>query len=127
VGDALARVDPDNRAMHDGDVAVALAEAGLVEQAKARIEANLTRWPDDFWIRVHAGDALLALGDLDGAKAHFETAVEIADDTGDFEVRHDAVRRLRKISRLTSQEDDPRGQRRQPKRKLSKSQRKQKR
>jgi tetratricopeptide (TPR) repeat protein len=127
VGDALARVDPENRPMHDGDVAVALAEAGLVEQAKARIEANLTRWPDDFWIRVHAGDAMLALGDLDGAKAHFEAAVGIADDTDDFESRHDAVRRLRKLSRLASQGEHPRGQRRQPKRKLSKSQRKQKR
>jgi hypothetical protein len=70
---------------------------------------------------------LLALGDLDGAKAHFEIAVEIADDADDFEVRYDAVRRLRKLSRLTSQEDRPRGQRRQPKRKLSKSQRRQKR
>jgi predicted Zn-dependent protease len=127
VGDALARADPDNRSMYDGDVAVTLAESGLAEQATARIEANLTRWPDDFWTRVLAGDALLALGDLDGAKAHFEAAVEIADDTDDFESRHEAVRRLRKLSRLTSQEDHPRGQRRQPKRKLSKSQRKHKR
>jgi tetratricopeptide (TPR) repeat protein len=127
VGDALARVDPDSRDFYDGSVALALAEAGAAEQAKARIEANLTRWPDDFWTRFLAGDALLALGDLDGAKAHFEAAVEIADDTDDFESRHDAVRRLRKLSRLTSQEDNPSGQRRQPKRKLSKSQRKQKR
>jgi hypothetical protein len=127
VGDALARVDPDNRSMYDGDVAVALAESGLAEQATARIEANLTRWPDDFWIRVHAGDALLALGDLDGAKAHFETAVGIAEDADDLEGRYDAVRRLRKLSRRTSHDDHPRGQRRQPKRKLSKSQRKQKR
>jgi tetratricopeptide (TPR) repeat protein len=127
VGDALARVDPDNRAVYDRDVAVALAESGLAEQATAQIEANLTRWPDDFWIHVRSGDALLALGDLDGAEAHFETAVRIADDTDDFEVRHDAVRRLRQIRRRTSQDDGPRGQRRQPKRKLSKSQRKHKR
>jgi hypothetical protein len=121
VGDALARVDPESRSFYDGSVAVALAEAGLAERAKARIEANLTRWPDDFWIRVHTGDALVALGDLDGAKAHFETAVGIAEDADDFEVRYDAVRRLRKIGR---QDVRPRGQRRQLKRKLSKSQRK---
>jgi hypothetical protein len=79
VGDALARVDPESRAFYDGSVAVALAAAGLAEQAKARIDANLTRWPDDLWIRIHAGDALLALGDLEGAKAHSETAVGIAE------------------------------------------------
>jgi len=127
VGDALTRVDPDSRAFYDGNVAIALAEAGLAEQAKARIEANLTRWPDDFWVRVHAGDALLTLGDIDGAKAHFETAVGIAEDADDVDGRYDAVRRIRQISRRTAQDDHLRGQRRQPKRKLSKSQRKHKR
>jgi hypothetical protein len=127
VGEALARVDPDGQAVYDGDVGVALAEAGLAEQARARIEANLRRWPDDFWIRVHSGDALLAIGDLDGAKAHFRTAVGIAEDADDLEERYEAVGRLRKISRRTSPEDHPRGQRRQPRRKPSKSQRKHKR
>jgi hypothetical protein len=124
VGDALARVDPDDRATYEGDVAVALAEAGLAELATARIEANLIRWPDDFGIRVQAGDALLALDDLDGAKAHFEAAVRIAEDADDLEARYQAVRRLRQIGRRTSQHDRPRGQRRQPKRKLSNSHRK---
>lgn len=119
--------DPDDRAVYDADVGVALAEAGLAEQARARVEANLRRWPDDFGIRVHAGDALLALGDLDGAKAHFQTAVGIAEDADDREERYEAVRRLRKISRRTSYEDHSEGQRRQPRRKRSKSQRKHKR
>lgn len=73
VGDALAQVDPDSRAFYDGEVAVALAKAGLAEEARARIEASLTRWPDDFWVRVRVGDVLAALGDLDGAEAHFDT------------------------------------------------------
>jgi hypothetical protein len=47
VGDALAQVDPDRRAFFDADVAVALAEAGLAEQARDRIAMNLSRWPDD--------------------------------------------------------------------------------
>jgi len=95
VGDALARVDPDMQAMLDGDVAVALAQAGLAEQARARIESNLTRWPDDFSIRLHAGDALAALGDLDGAAAHFDAALRIAEQADDFEDRYLAVQRLR--------------------------------
>jgi len=129
VGDALAQVDPDNRVCYDGDVAVALAEAGLAEEARVRIEANLTRWPGDFWIRVHAGDALAALGDLDGAAAHFDTALSMAEQADDFEARYDAIHRLRQIGRGKSQDErgHPRGQRRQSRRKLSKSQRKRKR
>ncbi|MGH3808481.1 MAG: hypothetical protein ACRDRU_18035 [Pseudonocardiaceae bacterium] len=129
VGDALAQVDPDSRAFYDGDVMVALAEAGLAEEVRARIETSLTRWPDDFWIRVHAGDALAALGDLDGAAAHFATALSMAEQADDVEARYDAIHRLRKIGRGKSQDErgQPRGQRRQSRRKLSKSQRKRKR
>jgi tetratricopeptide (TPR) repeat protein len=98
VGDALERVAPDLQAFLDGDVAVALAKAGLAEQARARVESNLTRWPDDFWIRLHAGDALAALGERDAAVAHFEVALTMADDTDDFEARSYAVERLMEIS-----------------------------
>jgi len=94
VGDALARVDPEMEAFLDGDVAVALAQAGLAEAARARIEANLARWPNDFWIRLHAGDALVDLGDLDGATAHFNVALSMADETDDFEARSYALERL---------------------------------
>jgi len=97
VGEALAQVDPELRGMLDGDVAVALAEAGLAEQARARIESNLTRWPADIWIRLHAGDALAALGDLDGAAAHFDAAVSMAEVVDDFEARSDAIERLRHL------------------------------
>jgi len=126
VGDALAQLDPDRRAFFDADVAVALAEAGLAEQARDRIAVNLTRWPDDFWVRVHAGDALAALGDLDGAEAHFEAALSMAEDADDFEARADAVHRLRQVSRrrTPNDQDRPKIQRREPRRKLSKSQRK---
>jgi len=126
VGDALAQVDPDRRAFFDADVAVALAEAGLAEQARERIAMNLTRWPDDFWVRVHAGDALAALGDLDGAEAHFEAALSMAEEADDFEARADAVDRLRQVSRRRAgnEHDRPTDERRQPRRKRSKSQRK---
>jgi hypothetical protein len=107
VGEALAQVDPDRRESLSADVAVALAEAGLDEQARARIELNLARWPDDFWIRLHAGDALAALGDLDGAAVHFDVAVRMAEEIDDFEARSDAVERLMQLSR-----HGPHGQRR---------------
>jgi hypothetical protein len=100
VADALATVDSGLRSMLDADVAVALARAGLADQALAKIEGNLTRWPDDFWIRVHAGDALLALGDPAGAAAHFHAAVDLAEQADDFEARSDAMQRLHRLERL---------------------------
>ena len=99
VGDALATVDPSLRSMLDGDVAVALAQAGLVDQALAKIEDNVTRWPDDFWIRIRGGDALLALGDPGGAATHFHAAVDLAERDDDFEARSDAIERLERLNR----------------------------
>jgi Flp pilus assembly protein TadD len=61
VGEALARVDPGLRSTLDGDVAVALARAGMAEQALARVAENLTLWPDDVSMRMDAGEALSVL------------------------------------------------------------------
>ncbi|HEY6795151.1 MAG TPA: hypothetical protein VI248_10770 [Kineosporiaceae bacterium] len=127
VADALARVDPDLQAMLDGDAAVALAQAGLSEQARARIEANLDRWPDDVWIRIHAGDALAALGDLDSAAAHFDTAVTMAEDADDFDARSAAIQRLRRIDRRHPSDPRPTSQPRRQPRRSSRSRRKPKR
>jgi hypothetical protein len=110
VGDALATANPRLRSMldldgdGDGDVAVALAQAGLADQALTKIEDNLARWPSDFWIRMHAGDALLALDDREGAAAHFHAAVDLAEETGDFEGRSDAIERLHRLERLGRRE-----------------------
>jgi tetratricopeptide (TPR) repeat protein len=119
VGEALAKVDPDLQSLLDGDIAIALAEAGMAEQARARVEANLARWPDDFWIRMHAGDALAALGDRDAAVAHFEAAVDMADESDDFEARSDATERLRQINQQSPT------QRRRPLKKPKNQQRRQ--
>ncbi|MGH3447879.1 MAG: hypothetical protein ACRDP4_09680 [Nocardioidaceae bacterium] len=127
VGAALGRVDPDSRAFYDGDVPVALAKAGCAEEAQAQIEANLARWPDDFWIRVHAGDALAELDDLDGAEVHFRAAVHMAEDTDDLERRSDAFERLHHIERRRNRsEPGPRRQPRSQRRKPTRSQRKRK-
>ena len=100
VGDALATVDPGLGSVFDGDVAVALARAGLVDQALAKIEENVTRWPDDCWIRIRSGEALLALGDAEGAATHYRAAVDLAEQDDDFEARSDAIERLQRLERL---------------------------
>jgi hypothetical protein len=124
VGDALGEVDPGGRATFDADVSVALARSGLADEARNRIATNLTRWPHDLWVRVHAGDALVALGDLEGASAHFEAALRMADEDDDFEAVSEVIDRLRRATRRSAGEHDKGGgQREQPKRKLSKAQR----
>lgn len=127
VAEALARVDPNLQPVLDGNAAVALAQAGLTDQARARIEANLVRWPDDVWIRVQAGDALAALDDLDGAAAHFDAAVTMAEDTDDFDALTAAIQRLRRISRRHRSDRRPTSQPRRQPRRSSRSQRKPKR
>jgi hypothetical protein len=104
VADALTGVDPSRGAFFAGDAGVALADAGAVladasqaAEARAKVEANLTRWPDDFWIRMHAGDALELLGDSDGALAHFEAAQQMAVASKSFQERRDAAERIRAI------------------------------
>lgn len=126
VADALERVDPDNRAQFAGDITVALAKAGLDQQARARIEASVSRWPDDFRIRVLAADALRVLGDLDATKTQLDTALSIARQADDRDGQRDLTRRL-KLIRGGKARDERGGQRPQPQRKPSKAQRKRKR
>jgi tetratricopeptide (TPR) repeat protein len=94
VGDALGVVDADNAAVYAADVGVALAEAGDAAAARDRIADNLERWPDELWVRMHAGDALQALGDTQGAEQHFRAALEMAEKADDFEGGSDAAQRL---------------------------------
>ena len=127
VAEALVRVDPDLQAVLDGDVAVALARAGLTDQARACIEANLARWPADVWIRIHAGDAFAALDDLNSAAAHFNAAVTMAENDNDFDARSAAIQRLRRIGRDHPSDRRPTSQPRRQPRRSSRSQRKPKR
>ena len=97
--DALIRIDPDNESTYAADLGCALAEAGDDPAARAQIEASLARWPEQPWIRVHAGDALVELGDADGAEAHFLSALEMAEEADDFELRSDVFYRLAELGR----------------------------
>lgn len=126
VGDALGQVDPSQQAFFEGDVCVALAEAGLPDEARARIVTNLARWPHDLWTHVHAGETFTALADRNAAEEHFNAAMRMADASDDADAMADVVDRIRIATwRATADErTHPGGQRRQPKRKLSKTQRK---
>lgn len=99
VRDALATVGPELRSGLDGDLMVALARAGLSEQTRAKVADNLARWPQDAWIRIRAGEALLVLGDRDEAAAHFNAAVDLAGATDNSEARSAATERLRRLER----------------------------
>jgi hypothetical protein len=99
VAEALGRVEPELQPVLDADLGVALAQAGRGDHARAQIAANLQAWPDDFWVRVHAGDALEILSDPGGARAHFEAARAMADHPADFEERAAAAERLLQLSR----------------------------
>ncbi len=85
VGDALAEVVPELHAVLRNDVAVILAEAGREQQARERLVRNLAEFPTDTWTRIHAGDALAAIGDVGGAEARFREAVMLARQGGDPE------------------------------------------
>ncbi len=97
--DALIRIDPDNESTYAADLGCALAEAGDASATRAQVEANLACWPDEPWVRVHAGDAVQELGDTDGAEAHFLAALEMAEEADDFELRSDAFDRLAQLGR----------------------------
>lgn len=91
---ALAELDPINRAVYLADLAVVLAEAGRDQQTRAQIDANLTAFPMEVWVRIHAGDALRSLGDLAGAEAHFRAAADLAEEEGERSDHADALERL---------------------------------
>lgn len=125
LSEALARVDPARRAFFGGQAALALAEAGLADDARVKIAEQVERWPDDAQTRMLAGDALALLGDAEAALAQYQAALPLAQQAKDYR----AARELSgKIFRLThSGSAQPAVQRRQPRSKPSKSQRKGKR
>jgi tetratricopeptide (TPR) repeat protein len=94
VGDALAGLDQDNRAMFANDVAAILAEKGRGDEALARVEQNLRRFPEDLWTQIHAGDVHLALSDLERAEQAFRDALAMARADRDPSGIADANERL---------------------------------
>ena len=94
VGDSFSELDQDNAAMFANDVAVILAEAGRGDEALARVERNLRRFPEDLWTQVHAGDVHLALSDHAAAEQAFRAALAKGRAHGDASGIADASERL---------------------------------
>jgi tetratricopeptide (TPR) repeat protein len=125
LSEALARVDPARRAFFGGQAALALAEAGLAGDARVKIAEHVERWPDDVQARMLAGDALVLLGDAEAALAQYQAALPLAQQAKDYQATHELSG---KIFRLThSGSAQPAVQRRQPRSRPSRSQRKGKR
>jgi hypothetical protein len=124
LSEALAGVDPGRRALFSGEAAVALAEAGLTDEARAKIAENMERWPGDVRARILAGDALAILGDTEAALAHFQAALPLAQQARDFKAVRDLSKRMFRLTRPTVGEAE---QRRQPRSRPPRSQRKGKR
>jgi tetratricopeptide (TPR) repeat protein len=124
LSEALAVVDPPRRGSFAGEAAVALAEAGLADDARTKIAENTERWPDDVRVRLLAGDALAMLGNTEAALAQFQVALLLAQQAKDFKI----IRGLStRIFRLTHPAADEMVQRRQPRSRPARSQRKGKR
>jgi len=121
LSEALAAVDPARHGSFAGEAAVALAEAGLADDARTKIAENTERWPDDVPVRVLAGDALAMLGNTEAALAQFQVALLLAQQAKDFKVTRDLSTR---IFRLTNPADDETVQRRQPRTRPARSRRK---
>ncbi len=102
VGDAYAALDATDGATFDRDVAVILAEAGRGDDALPRVEALLSRAPDDVWTHIGAGDVHAALGDVGEAERAFRRALALAQrrDGGTWDAA-EALRRLADV--LTGQ------------------------
>ena len=121
LSEALAAVDPARHGFFAGKAAVALAEAGLAGDARAKIAETLERWPDDLRARILAGDALTILGDAEAGLAHFQVALPLAQQDKDFKAIRDLSTRIFRLTRPATGETV---QRRQPRSRPARSQRK---
>jgi len=121
LSEALAAVDPARHGFFAGKAAVALAEAGLAGDARAKIAETLERWPDDLRARILAGDALAILGDAEAALAHFQVALPLAQQDKDSKAIRDLSTRIFRLTRPATGETV---QRRQPRSRPTRSQRK---
>ena len=121
LSEALAAVDPARHGRFAGEAAASLAEAGLTDDARAKIAEIVERWPGDVRARMLAGDALAMLGDVEAALAQFQAALPLAQEAKDFK----AIRGLStRIFRLTHPGAGEMVQRRQSRSRPTRSQRK---
>ena len=121
LSEALAVVDPARQGLFTGEAALALAEAGDADEARAKVAENVERWPGDVRARILAGDALAVLGDTEGALAHVQLALPLAEQAKDYKAIGDLSTRIIRLTRPAIGET---AQRRQPRSRPARSQRK---
>ncbi|MCC6544853.1 MAG: hypothetical protein IT392_10210 [Nitrospirae bacterium] len=68
------------------DTACILADAGRREEALMQIEENIMRFPNDMWVIINAGDAMLSLGDKESAERYFLKAKKMVITKSDHMV-----------------------------------------
>jgi tetratricopeptide (TPR) repeat protein len=122
LSEALARAAPARRAFLGGQAALALAEAGLADQARVKIAEHVERWPDDVQARMLAGDALALLGDAEAALAQYQAALLLAQQAKDYRATSELSGKIFRLTRPGGAQ--PAVQRRQPRSKPSRSRRK---
>jgi len=125
LSEALARVDPARRAFFGGQAALALAEAGLADDVRVKIAEHVERWPDDVQTRMLAGDALAFVGDAEAALAQYQAALPLAREAEDYQATRELSRKIFRLTRPGSAQSAV--QRRQPRSRPGRSQRKGKR
>jgi hypothetical protein len=121
LSEALAVVDPARQGLFTGEAALALAESGDADEARAKIAENVERWPGDVRARILAGDALAVLGDAEGALTHLQVALPLAEQAKDYKAIGDLSTRILRLTRPVGSET---AQRRQPRSRSARSQRK---
>ena len=99
LSEALAGVDPARHAQLSGEAGVALAEAGLADEARTKIAENAERWPDDVRTQILAADALTILGDTEAALARLDAALPLAGQASDYKAITDVTRRMVRLTR----------------------------
>jgi tetratricopeptide (TPR) repeat protein len=80
VADALRATDKRYEADYAGEAARLLARAGRGDEARERIRACLASFGDIPYTWLTAGEALAALGDVDGATDAYERAIDVAEE-----------------------------------------------
>ena len=121
LSEALAVVDPARQGLFTGEAALALAESGDADEARAKVAENVERWPGDVRARILAGDAMAVLGDTEGALAHLQVALPLAEQAKDYKAIGDLSTRIIRLTRPAIGETT---QRRQPRSRPARSQRK---
>ena len=85
------RINPDHAEAH-ANLAVALEQAGKLEDAVAHYERALQIWPDLAVVHYDLGNALARLGRVPEAIQHYEEAVRLKPD---YVEAQNALARLR--------------------------------